>query len=58
MDFFMLILHPGNMLVGDEMQLCFIDWGMVGRLTDEDRYELIDLLGAVVDKNSQNSFMR
>ncbi len=54
----MLILHPGNMLVGDEMQLCFIDWGMVGRLTDEDRYELIDLLGAVVDKNSQNSFMR
>ena len=45
--------HPGNMLIGDEMQLCFIDWGMVGRLTDEDRYELIDLLGAVVDKDSQ-----
>lgn len=45
--------HPGNILVGDEMQLCFIDWGMVGRLTDEDRYELLDLLAAVVDKDSQ-----
>lgn len=45
--------HPGNLLIGDEMQLCFIDWGMVGRLTDEDRFELIDLLGAVVDKDSR-----
>lgn len=45
--------HPGNLIIGEEMQLCFIDWGMVGRLTDEDRYELIDLLGAVVDKDSQ-----
>lgn len=44
--------HPGNILVGDKMQLCFIDWGMVGRLTDEDKYELLDLLGAVVDKDS------
>ena len=26
---------------------------MVGRLTNEDRYELLDLLGAVVDKDSQ-----
>ena len=53
--------HPGNLLVGDTMQLCFIDWGMVGRLTDEDRFELIDLLGAVVDKDSQKltkSFVR
>ena len=44
--------HPGNLLVTDDMNLCIIDWGMVGRLTERDRYELIDLLKAVVDKDS------
>jgi len=45
--------HPGNLLVTDKMNLCIIDWGMVGRLTEKDRYELTDLLRAVVDKDSQ-----
>jgi ubiquinone biosynthesis protein len=45
--------HPGNLLVTDKMNLCIIDWGMVGRLTQKDRYELTDLLRAVVDKDSQ-----
>ena len=44
--------HPGNLLVTADMQLCIIDWGMVGHLTERDRYELIDLLKSVVDKNS------
>ena len=44
--------HPGNLLVTDDMKLCIIDWGMVGRLTEKDRYELIDMLKAVVDKDS------
>ena len=34
------------------MNLCIIDWGMAGRLTERDRFELIDLLEAVVDKDS------
>jgi ubiquinone biosynthesis protein len=34
------------------MQLCILDWGMVGHLTERDRYELIDLLKSVVDKDS------
>jgi ubiquinone biosynthesis protein len=46
--------HPGNLLVTEEMNLCIIDWGMVGRLTEKDRYELTDLLRAVVDKDSQS----
>jgi len=45
--------HPGNLLVTDKMNLCIIDWGMVGRLTEKDRYELTDLLRAIVDKDSQ-----
>lgn len=44
--------HPGNLLVTEEMKLCIIDWGMVGRLTESDRFELIELLKAVVEKDS------
>jgi ubiquinone biosynthesis protein len=45
--------HPGNLLVGSDMKLCIIDWGMVGRLTERDRFMLIEMLTAVVDKNSE-----
>jgi len=44
--------HPGNLLVTEDMHLCILDWGMVGHLTERDRYELIDLLKSVVDKDS------
>jgi len=44
--------HPGNLLVTADMQLCILDWGMAGHLTERDRYELIDLLKSVVDKDS------
>ena len=44
--------HPGNLLVTEDMNLCIINWGMAGRLTERDRFELIDLLKAVVDKDS------
>ena len=45
--------HPGNLLLGNDMRLCIIDWGMVGRLTEQDRFMLIEMLTAVVDKNSE-----
>lgn len=45
--------HPGNLLVTNEMNLCIIDWGMVGRLTEKDRFELIDLLAVLVEKDSE-----
>ena len=44
--------HPGNLLVTEQMNLCIIDWGMVGRLTEKDRFELTELLRAVVEKDS------
>lgn len=44
--------HPGNLLVNAEMNLCIIDWGMVGRLTEKDRFELTELLRAIVEKDS------
>jgi ubiquinone biosynthesis protein len=44
--------HPGNLLVTEDMNLCIIDWGIIGRLTEKDRFELIEFLKAVVDKDS------
>ncbi len=44
--------HPGNIIYSVEKGLCLIDWGMVGRLTERDRYDLIDLIRAIVEKDS------
>ena len=46
--------HPGNLLVMTDHKLCILDWGMVGHLTERDRYELIDLLKSVIDKDSDS----
>lgn len=45
--------HPGNVMILDNNVFCLMDWGMVGRLTRRMRYELIDLINAVVDKESE-----
>ncbi len=53
--------HPGNLLVSSDMQLCIVDWGTVGRLTEQDRFTLIEILTAIVDKDSEalvNSFLQ
>ena len=44
--------HPGNLLITGEMNLCIIDWGMVGRLTENDRFELTELLRSIVDRDT------
>ncbi|RQD58425.1 MAG: ABC transporter [Desulfonatronovibrio sp. MSAO_Bac4] len=43
--------HPGNFLIDEEENLILLDWGMVGRLTDKVRFELIDLVSAVVEND-------
>jgi len=44
-------LHPGNVLVRDDGLLCFIDFGLCGRLTPRQRDLLTDLLIAVVQQD-------
>jgi len=44
--------HPGNLLITEDMNLCIIDWGMVGRLTENDRFELTELLRSIVDRDT------
>jgi len=45
--------HSGNIRVLEEDVICFLDWGMVGRLTAEMRAALLDFVVAVVRKDSK-----
>ena len=45
--------HPGNIFILDGGELCLLDWGMVGRLSRDTRNGLIDLLQAVMEKDTE-----
>ncbi len=45
--------HPGNLLIADDETLSLLDWGMVGRLTRQDRHELVNLMAAIVERDAQ-----
>ncbi len=45
--------HPGNIIIQNQKVLTLLDWGMVGRITPKTRSELMSLLEAVVDRDSE-----
>lgn len=45
--------HPGNVLFLPGNRIGMIDFGMVGRLTEVRRSQLIDYLGALINKDEQ-----
>lgn len=45
--------HPGNMVITGDNRLCLMDWGMVGRLTPDEKNDLLFLIRAAVDKDSR-----
>jgi ubiquinone biosynthesis protein len=45
--------HPGNLIVRSDRVLCLLDCGMVGRLTDEMRFKLTDMIQAVIRKDAE-----
>jgi ubiquinone biosynthesis protein len=45
--------HQGNLLVMDDGRLCFLDWGMTGRITKGLRGTLVDLILALVERDSE-----
>jgi ubiquinone biosynthesis protein len=45
--------HPGNLLITKDNVLCLLDWGMVGRLTERERFDIIEFLYAIVDHDSK-----
>jgi len=46
-------LHPGNVFYRSDTQIVMIDFGMVGRISKERRYQLIDLLYGMVERQSE-----
>ncbi len=44
--------HPGNIIYLPDNRIAFIDFGMVGRLSESRRDEVIDLLHAIVNRDS------
>ncbi|PLX88132.1 MAG: ubiquinone biosynthesis protein UbiB [Desulfuromonas sp.] len=45
--------HPGNIMVLPEEKICFLDYGMIGRLDDELKQQLAELLVAVLQRDAQ-----
>ena len=45
--------HPGNVFYLSDNRIAFIDFGMVGRLSERRREELLQLLLGLVERNSQ-----
>ena len=45
--------HPGNIVVGPEDTLYMLDCGMVGRLTEETRFRLTDLIQATIARDPE-----
>lgn len=45
--------HPGNLILMEDHRYCLVDWGMVGRLTAGDRYDLVDMIRALADRDGQ-----
>ncbi len=43
--------HPGNIFVQQNNRLCFLDFGMVGRLGEDLKNQLVDLLGAILARD-------
>jgi ubiquinone biosynthesis protein len=48
--------HPGNFLIVGDRELCLLDWGVVGILPSETRYELVELIAAIVDIEAEKVF--
>jgi ubiquinone biosynthesis protein len=40
--------HPGNMMVTDDDEVVFLDWGLVGKLSGAQQDQLIDLILAII----------
>lgn len=44
--------HQGNVLVKEDGRLCFLDWGMTGRITRDMRHHLIELVQAIIQRDT------
>ncbi len=45
--------HPGNLLIGEDGALCYVDFGLMGQLTRKQQDLLVDLFVAILFKDSE-----
>ena len=45
--------HSGNVKIVNRDSLCFLDWGMVGRVVRSTRYDLLEVVDAVADQDER-----
>ena len=45
--------HPGNIFIMPDNVICFLDFGMMGRLSRRDREDFTNLMLAIVNKNER-----
>jgi len=48
--------HPGNFLIDRDGKVCLLDWGVVGILPPETRYELVEMIAAIGDMEVEKVF--
>jgi ubiquinone biosynthesis protein len=44
--------HPGNIIIMEDGKICYIDYGMVGKITDDDKINLIEMISGFIDKDA------
>jgi len=47
--------HPGNILILRDAIICFLDFGLMGRISKQEREDFTDLVGVIVKKDEKKS---
>ncbi len=45
--------HPGNIFILNGNRVCFLDYGMVGRIDEDLKFQLVDLLVAILQRDAE-----
>lgn len=45
--------HPGNVMVREDGRVVFVDFGMMGRVDEDTKYKMVDLIVSIIDKNAK-----
>ncbi|AEA33695.1 ABC1 kinase family protein [Hippea maritima] len=43
--------HPGNIIIMEDGRICYIDYGMVGKINDDDKMALIEMISGFIEKD-------
>ena len=43
--------HPGNIIIMEDGKICYIDFGMVGRIAEDDKLNLIEMISGFIEQD-------